>query len=124
MSGCKDGTSPTSYSIFKTRIGWCGVVSSQNVVLRIVMGYPSRERLLRKIIAEFGNSMVKAPAKGDVADTIKRYFAGERVSFKCMVDWSSLSSFQRKVFKAAMKVPYGAVESYGSLAKKAGCPDS
>ena len=122
MSLSKDDTSLKSYFVFKTGIGWCGVVSSKKGILRILIGYPSPERILRKIVAEFGRSIAKTPAKGNIADKIKRYFSGEKVSFKCVLDWYSLSPFQKKVFKAVMKVPYGAVESYGSLAKKAGCP--
>ena len=124
MSGSRDETSLKSYSIFNTRIGWCGVVSSRNGILGVLIGYPSRGKILGKIQAKFGRSVVKAPAEGDVVEKIKRYFSGEKVSLKCAVDFSSLSPFQRKVFKAAMEIPYGAVESYGSLAKKAGCPGS
>ena len=122
MSLSKDDTSLKSYCVFKTGIGWCGVVSSKKGILRILIGYPSPERILRKIRAEFGRSIAKTSAKGDIADKIKRYFSGGKVSFKCVLDWSFLSPFQKKVFKVAMRIPYGAVESYGSLAKKAGCP--
>jgi methylated-DNA-[protein]-cysteine S-methyltransferase len=58
-----------------------------------------------------------------VIDKIKRYCSGENVSFAgCKMDWSSLSPFQQKVLKPAMKIPYGTVETYGSLARKIGCP--
>ncbi len=122
MSVSKDDASLKSYFFFKTRIGWCGVVSSEKGILRILIGLPSREMVLRKIRAEFGSGITKTHAKGNIADKIKRYFSGGKVSFKCVLDWSFLSPFQQKVLKAAMKIPYGTVESYGSLAKKAGRP--
>ena len=122
MSGSKDDTSLKSYFVFKIGIGWCGIVSSKKGILRILIGLPSREMILRQIRAEFGRGITETHAKGNIADKIKRYFSGEKVSFKCVLDWSFLSPFQKKVFKASMKIPYGAVESYGSLAKKAGCP--
>ena len=122
MSLRKDDTALKSCFVFRTRVGWCGVVSSQKGILRILMGYPSRERILRKIKAAFGRGITKTPAKGTIADKITRYFSGGRVSFQCVLDWSFLSPFQKKVFKAAMKIPYGEVESYGSLARKVGCP--
>ena len=58
-----------------------------------------------------------------VIDKIKSYCSGENVSFEgCELDWASLSPFQQKVLRAAMKIPYGSVETYGSLARKIGCP--
>jgi methylated-DNA-[protein]-cysteine S-methyltransferase len=122
MSVRKDDAALKSYFVFKTGIGWCGVVSSKKGILRILIGYSSPERVIKKIVAEFGSGITKTPAKGNIADKITRYFSGEKASFKCMLDWSFLSPFQKKVLKVAMKVPYGAVESYGSLAEKAGCP--
>lgn len=122
MSSRKDNTVLKSCFVFKTGIGWCGVVSSKKGILRIVIGYSSPERVIKKIRAEFGRGITETPAKGSIADKITRYFSGEKVSFNCVLDWSSLSSFQQKVLKVAKKVPYGAVESYGCLARKAGCP--
>jgi methylated-DNA-[protein]-cysteine S-methyltransferase len=123
VSDLENNTAGTYYFVFKTGMGWCGVVSSENGVLRIVIGCHSREDILREIMGAFGRSITKIPPKGDIVDEIKRYFSGERVSFNCAIDWSSLSLFQQKVFKAARKIPYGRFESYGSLAKKAGCPN-
>jgi len=120
---CKEhDPSPRSYSIFKTTIGWCGVVNSKKGALRILIGYPKREQLMREILDEFGNSIINSPARGNMVEEIKRYLSGEKVFFHCAIDWSSLSPFQRKVFKAARKIPYGTIETYGNLALKAGCP--
>ena len=90
------------YSIFKTTIGWCGVVNSKRGALRILIGYLKKEQILKQILHEFGTNAIRAPAAGEVIDKIKRYLSGERVFFNCAVDWSSLSPFQRKVFKVAM----------------------
>jgi len=112
-----------SYTIFKTRIGWCGVVNAQKGALRILIGYPKQKQLLIQILHEFGTNVIKAPTTGGIVEKIKRYFSGEKGFLRCAIDWSSLSPFQRKVFKVAMKVPYGTIETYGNLAKKAGCPN-
>ena len=58
-----------------------------------------------------------------VIDKIKLYCSGENVSFEGFeMDWSTLSPFQQKVLNAARKIPYGSVATYGSLARKIGCP--
>jgi len=122
MSGKRDNHLLRYYSIFKTTIGWCGVVNSKKKTLRILIGYPKQEQILRRILDEFDNSIIKSPARGDMVEKIKGYLSGEKVFFRCAIDWSSLSPFQQKVFKAVRKVSYGRVETYGSLAQKVGCP--
>ena len=112
------------YSLFKTKIGWCGLLRSEKGILRLFIGCPKRGQLLKQITHEFGNSVVRTPATGEMIDKIKRYCAGEKVIFdECAVDRSLLTPFQQKVLKAAMKIPYGAVETYSGLARKAACPN-
>jgi methylated-DNA-[protein]-cysteine S-methyltransferase len=114
---------PTTYSLFPTSIGWCGVLTAQGGLLRVYAGYAKRTHLLAHITHGVGGRTKKVSATGPVIDTIKRYCSGENVSFAgCHLDWSFLSPFQQTVLKAAMKIPYGAVVTYGSLARKIGCP--
>ncbi len=40
------------------------------------------------------------------------------------MDWSSLTPFQRKVLRAAARIPSGSVDTYGGLARKIGAPRS
>ena len=114
---------PIYYFLFKTPLGWCGVVDSTKGVLRVEIGYPGREPLLKKIVNRFGNRQVNDGVRRDLVNGITRYFSGEKVLFNCAMDWSSLSPFQRKVFKEAMKVPYGTAVAYGNLACRIGCPN-
>jgi len=124
MSGKEYDTPLILYSIFKTKIGWCGLLRSEKGILRLFIGCPKREQLLKQILHDFGNSVVKAPATGEIINRIKRYCSGEKVIFdKCVVDWSLLTPFQQRVFKEAMKIPCGAVETYSGLARKSGCPN-
>ena len=123
MSERARGIPPKSYSLFNTSLGWCGVVDSPKGVLRIVIGYPKRKQLLTQLFVGLGDSIKNDHVPGDLVDTIKRYFCGERVFFNCVMDWSSLSPFQQKVFKEARKVPYGTVETYGNLARRVGSPN-
>ena len=114
---------PIICSLFPTYIGWCGVLTAQRGLLRVYAGYAKRTQLLEHIAVGVGDRIKKVSATGRVIDTIKRYCSGENVSFEgCHMDWSSLSPFQQKVLKTAMKIPYGSVATYGSLAGKIGCP--
>lgn len=50
------------------------------------------------------------------------YLKGFRDQFETHLDIDYLSPFKRKVLKAAIKVPFGKMISYGELARKAGSP--
>lgn len=58
----------------------------------------------------------------EAAARLGRYFAGEPVTFDLPIDGSRFTSFQRSVYEAVARIPYGAVESYGEVAKKIGKP--
>lgn len=123
MINKKNYPSLTAYSLFPTAIGWCGMLTARSGLLRLYVGYTSREHLLKGIVRTDGDRMNKPSAAGTLMKRIKRFCSGENVSFEdCAMDWSSLSAFQQKVLRAARKVPYGSVETYGSLAERIGCP--
>ena len=62
------------------------------------------------------------------AGLLKRYFAGERVAFDLDVDAYAgahgLTDFERDVYGALARVPYGTAVSYRELAAAAGRPNA
>ncbi len=52
--------------------------------------------------------------------TMRSYFAGKKVSFKEPLDLTGGTPFQKKVWKAMLKIPSGQTRSYGWLAKQVG----
>ncbi|RKX20212.1 MAG: hypothetical protein DRP26_02085 [Candidatus Zixiibacteriota bacterium] len=50
------------------------------------------------------------------------YFHDKRKSFSVKLDIGYLSPFTRRVLKAACKIPYGEIATYGQLACRAGSP--
>jgi len=59
---------------------------------------------------------------------IERYFAGERVAFAFDIDAYAAAHgftlFERDVYRALARVPYGEVVSYRDLAREAGRPNA
>ncbi len=53
---------------------------------------------------------------------IQEYLAGERKSFDLPIDWSVMTSFQKKVLKATSEVPRGETRTYGEIAIQVGNP--
>jgi len=53
---------------------------------------------------------------------LREYFAGKRRRFTLPLDLSGGTSFQRRVWRACARIPYGEVRSYAELAAMADCP--
>lgn len=54
-----------------------------------------------------------------VREQLKAYFAGELQKFELALGGEG-SDFQKRVWQALCKIPFGATESYGGLAKRIG----
>ena len=116
MKGLKADQPRMSYTFFTTQIGWCGVVETQNGLRRIFIGYSNRNQLIKHIKEEFGENLIKENPAGKLIEKINRYCSGEKISFsRFKIDWSSLTPFQHKVLKRAMKIPIGNNCSVGYL---------
>ena len=125
MDSFKDNQRRASYSIFKTSIGWCGVVVCKKELRRIFIGYKKNNQLQNHITGKFGNDLTKMSSTGELIEKINLFLSGKKTSFGgCKMDWSSLTPFQGKVLRAAMKIPYGTVSTYGNLSKTIGHPNS
>ena len=123
MKNLKDNQSSTSYTLFKINIGWCGVIENKKGMRRILIGYSNQNQLIEHITEEFGKVLTKKNPTGKLIKSIKRYCLGEKISFEIYkMDWSSLTPFQYAVLNETMKIPYGTVDTYGSLARKIGFP--
>ncbi len=69
-----------------------------------------------------GHERGRSPAANRVALQVRRYFSGERVTFRLPLDLRQATDFQRAVWKATAKIPYGETRSYAWIAKQIGRP--
>ncbi|MGB8657905.1 MAG: methylated-DNA--[protein]-cysteine S-methyltransferase [Candidatus Zixiibacteriota bacterium] len=51
---------------------------------------------------------------------LEAYFSGKKVTFKEKLDLQGGTDFQKRVWKAMLKIPFGQTRSYGWLAQQAG----
>lgn len=89
----------------------------------MILPMPTRQAALEAL--QEGNKQVFVETDRDFsgeAERIARYFAGEWVQFQCEVDVPRAGDFDRRVWAAAQEIPYGDVESYGSIAERIGRP--
>lgn len=112
-------------SCFETSAGWIGLETTAAGVCRLILGGGARSAVLRELQA---TARATAHADEAAADALLRqaqaeveaFLAGERQVFTVPVDWTIGTTFQRRVWRAAVKIPYGRLRSYGWLALKLG----
>lgn len=111
-------------TIFRTAWGWMGIAASEDRagICRIVLPQPSR----RAVEAEIG-PWKKAKPAGANGQTLREaqrqliaFLEGKRSALDLPVDLSIGTPFQRRVWRAALRIPYGRVRSYKWVAAKIG----
>lgn len=114
----------TPHAIFKTRWGWMGIVASARGVCAIALPKPSRraaERTLRVLdVSSNGHLEPASRFLRDAQTQVAAYLAGKRHTLDVPVDLSGGTSFQRKVWQTARRIPFGRVRSYRWIASKIG----
>jgi len=70
----------------------------------------------------FGASSPGCELERRLEADLRRYFAGERVRFRFALGDKGATPFQRAVWRALRRIPYGEVRSYGWVAKAVGRP--
>ncbi len=108
-----------SYAVVPTPRGDVLVLATRHGVSRVVLtGHETLLGSLRALPLD-----VAAEGRGHAAAAVrllKRYFNGHPVRFDVAFDWTRGTTFQRKVWDAARRIPYGQVWSYKAVARAAG----
>lgn len=122
FTGRSDNGRPCATAIFKTTWGWMGLAASPTGLTGIVLPQVSR----RLVEQELNGSRSDEP--GEVSDALLsrartqllEFLAGTRRTLDLPVDLSGGTAFQRRVWRAALGIPYGRVRSYKWLAQRVG----
>ncbi len=102
-------------STFKTPWGWVKITASEKGVTSIDLS--ASDRAARE--SQAGNDAA-ASFVTEAQAQLLAYFDGTRREFSLPVDWSAGTTFQRKVWKAIRRIPYGRVRSYQWVAMRVG----
>lgn len=111
-----------SYVIFKTKAGWVGILGSPSGLQRTTLPQSSKENVMTAL--EIDDARQNRRFFQDLIQRIKHYFNGQQVEFHDKLDISKATPFQRTVWRAARKIPYGETRRYGWLAQHAGKPSA
>jgi methylated-DNA-[protein]-cysteine S-methyltransferase len=111
------------YAIFKTSLGWCGIIYGRHGLIKIYLPGIKKEKL-KKNIHSYSKSIVEHRGRIKIlVRNICSYFKGKNVRLNLPVDMKTMTEFEKKVYKQAMKISFGKVKSYKWLAEKAGIPN-
>ena len=103
---------------FKTPWGWMEIAASGKGITSIDLSPSTRRTTSRQqLVADDG---AIAALLAEARAQLLAYFEGTRREFSLPVDWSSGTPFQRKVWKAITRIPYGRVRSYQWVATRVG----
>ncbi|MEX0717473.1 MAG: methylated-DNA--[protein]-cysteine S-methyltransferase [Planctomycetaceae bacterium] len=122
-------------AIFPTDLGWFGLLGDDAgddaspagaEVLRLVIGHVAADDVRRAIrAAEPGAEITEADWHPDLRRRLQSYARGEAADFSdCRPSYPREPAFRRRVYEAAMRIPYGAAVSYAELAAQAGSPQA
>ena len=82
----------------------------------------SEKDFLRRLKERFPGEIIRDDRKSkNVLNQIKKYLKGELQRFDCKVDLRG-TLFQKKVWRALVKIPYGQTRSYKEIARAIGYP--
>ena len=82
----------------------------------------SEKVFLKRLREHFPGKIIKDDRKnGKVLSQLKRYLKGELKRFDCKLDFRG-TPFQKKVWAALAKIPYGQTRSYKEIARAIGHP--
>lgn len=109
------------FTIFPSRVGDVFIASTPKGIFKL--HFPASDIKLTDVEDYYGHKLVKDDkALADVKKQVLAYLDGDLKKFNVKVDFVVGTGFQKKVWKALMKIPYGQAHSYQWVAEKIGSP--
>jgi methylated-DNA-[protein]-cysteine S-methyltransferase len=124
MKGKRNMESVRYRSLYETCLGFGAVIAGEHGIIQVFLPFSgeSEDALTKRIILLYPFAVNESRVKREAAITLRKYFAGERVSFDFAIDRSRFTQFQDEVYGEVSRIPYGSVKSYGEIAALIGRP--
>ncbi len=117
----KEGLATVGYDVLGSPLGPLWVAIGPKGVTTIHYGSEPSETELRRLVRVYGPGVVPdSKRSAALARELDQYFNGKRREFDVDIDLSGLTPFQARVLAATAKIPFGAVSTYQSVARRAG----
>jgi methylated-DNA-[protein]-cysteine S-methyltransferase len=122
-SGKRQSDPANTVFVFRSDLGWMGVVVAGQVVRQLTFGHDSAAAARKSLDHQLVEHARIGKADAPLVRRLKNYASGCPDSFTDIaVDPGPMGDFQRRVMDHCRRIPYGKTLTYGELAAKAGSP--
>jgi methylated-DNA-[protein]-cysteine S-methyltransferase len=116
----------TSYTLFDTPIGSCGIAWGEGGIVGLQLPEKNERTARDRLVRRYSDSEEASPPS-DVQRAIEAIVAllsGEAIDLSFIkLDLGEIGDFERRVYDVARSIPPGRTLSYGEIAKRIGEPD-
>jgi len=105
------------YKIMKSPVGDLKLIASDAGLAAILWENDNPKRVRLNIMGEDRRHPILAETERQLTE----YFAGRRKTFTVKLDFNG-TDFQKSVWRALLKIPFGQTRSYGEIARSLGNP--
>jgi methylated-DNA-[protein]-cysteine S-methyltransferase len=109
------------YVVFKTAVGWVGILGSAAGLKRIALPQSSEEKALAAL-KPLGEATLNKEYFKDLVQRLQAYFNGQPADFPDKLDFYGATDFQRDIWEATRRIPYGETQNYAWVARQIGKP--
>jgi len=110
------------FSVLETDIGAFSLFAREEHLWRLDLVASGAADARKRVRAEFPEAVEQPAFFEAVIQLLRRYLRGERVELDIPVDLFGLKAFTSRVLMEIRHVPYGGLASYGTIARRVGCP--
>ena len=111
-------TAPLRFYICSTRLGWIGLLLSDSGLRATTLPQRGRHEALRQTLELGGAEEACLKDVQSIVDMLQSCAEGETVDCHGILDWSTVTPFQRKVLEETLQIPSGETRTYGWLAAR------
>jgi methylated-DNA-[protein]-cysteine S-methyltransferase len=116
----REGLVDVAYDLAESPMGDLLVAVTEQGLCRVAF---RPDEALDDLAGDFSARVLRLPRRLDVVRRqLDEYFAGRRREFELETDLSPVPAFQQHVLQELVRVPFGEVTTYGTLAAKIGRP--
>ncbi len=108
--------------VVETRLGWIGIAYSSRGICSLQLPLPTRSEAQAALERAFPGALVREDIPDETARELRDYGEGRCHRFHLNVDLSAVRPFQRAVFAAIVRIPFGQTRTYAWVAREIGSP--
>jgi len=109
------------YNTFKSPVGEILVTRTEKGLNFVSFPKSTWEKFLSALSKDKNISLLKDEKKfSALKKDLKMYFSGKKANFKEKLDLKGGTAFQKRVWEAMLRMPFGQTRSYGWLAQQVG----